>query len=82
MRDAQKAVSPILLCWPIMSEADVDHMEVEVEIPVNIPLHFVAIQQMQQRSSLTEWCLTWKCAWSKGVSPLKKLHLLTLMDDC
>jgi len=23
----------------------------------------------QQRGSLTEWHLTWKCLWSKGVSP-------------
>ena len=32
----------------------------------------------QQRGSLTEWCLAWKCVWNKGVSlnfsMQKKLH--------
>ena len=23
--------------------------------------------RLQQRGTLTEWCLTWKCIWSKGV---------------
>ena len=40
----------------------------------------------QQRGSLTEWCLTWKCVWSKGVSvsssTWKKLHPLTFTDAC
>ena len=40
----------------------------------------------QQRGSLTEWCLTWKHRWSKGVelnsSMWKKKHPLTLIDIC
>ena len=35
----------------------------------------------QQSGTLTKWCLTWKCRWSKGVPPncsvWKKLHPLT-----
>ena len=38
----------------------------------------------QQRSSLTEWRLMWKCVWNKGVelnsSMQKKLHPLTFID--
>ena len=40
----------------------------------------------QQRGSLTEWHLTWKCMWSKGValnsSMWKKWHPLTVLDTC
>ena len=31
MRVALKLMTPILLCWPMMSEADVGDMAVEVE---------------------------------------------------
>ena len=30
MRAALKVMLPILLCWPMISESDVDHMAVEV----------------------------------------------------
>jgi len=44
----------------------------------------VLCHRWQQRGSLTEWCLTWKCVWSKGVelnsSTWNKLHCLTLND--
>ena len=42
----------------------------------------------QQRGSLTEWCLTWKCVWSKYVSlnsPMqKRLHhwYSSLLAEC
>ena len=40
----------------------------------------------QQRGTLTEWCLTWKCIWSKGMplkfSMWKKWHPLTFTDSC
>ena len=42
MRAALKVMPPTLLCWPTMSEADFGGMAVEVELSVNIPLHFVA----------------------------------------
>ena len=45
MRDAPKAVPPILLCWPTMSEVDIGCMAVEVEPSHHLPLHSVAVQQ-------------------------------------
>ena len=40
----------------------------------------------QQRGTLTQWFLTWKCVWSKGVelnySMWKKWHPLTLLSAC
>ena len=40
----------------------------------------------QQRGSLTEWHLTWKCVWSESVSlnssMWKKWHPLTFIDAC
>ena len=40
----------------------------------------------QQRGSLTKWCLTWKCRWSKGVefnsSIQKRLHPLIFINAC
>jgi len=41
-RVSAKLMPPILLCWPMMSEADVGDMAV-VNLPVIIPLNFVAI---------------------------------------
>jgi len=40
----------------------------------------------QQRGTLTQWRLTWKCVWNKGVSlnssMWKKWHPLTFIDAC
>ena len=40
----------------------------------------------QQRNTLTEWCLTWKRVWSKGVElnsyMQNKWHPLTFIDAC
>ena len=40
----------------------------------------------QQRGTLTQWFLTWKCVWSKGVElnscTWNKLHSWTFIDDC
>ena len=40
----------------------------------------------QMAHCFTQWCLTWKCVWSKSVSWIftvqKKLHLLTFTDAC
>ena len=48
----------------------------------NMMLH----DRWQQRGSLTKWCLTWKCGWSKGVSlsssMWKQLYPLTFTDAC
>jgi len=82
MRAALKALAPILLHWPKMSEVDVDGMN----LSANIPLNCVPEWWWQQRDSLTKWCLTWKCIQSKGVSlnshMKKKLHPLTFIDTC
>ena len=39
-----------------------------LNFPTNILWHVVAVWQMATGGSLTEWCLIWKCVWSKGVS--------------
>jgi len=50
--------------------------------------HYILLphDRWQQRSSMTKWCLTWKCLWSKDVSlnssMWKKLHPLTFIDAC
>jgi len=40
----------------------------------------------QQRGSLTQWCLSWKCIWCKSVKPnssmQKKWHPLTFVSAC
>ena len=40
----------------------------------------------QQRGSLTQWCLTWECRWSRGVelnsSMWRKWYQLTFVDTC
>jgi len=40
MRAALKVVPSILLCWPMMSEADVDDMALEVEPSQQYPVTF------------------------------------------
>ena len=46
----------------------------------------LSCNRWQQRGSLTEWRLTWKCIWSKGVSlnssMQKKRHPLTFSGAC
>ena len=75
---------PILLCWSAVSEAD-GGMAVEAE-PSPPILHYILspCDRWLQRGNLTEWCLTWKCVWSKGVelnsSMQKKLYRLTFID--
>ena len=48
--------------------------------------HMLLFDRWQQRCYLTEWGLTWKCIWSKGVSlsssMWKKWHPLAFMDAC
>ena len=44
-RAAPKVTPPILLYCPV-SEADVGGMAVESESSISIPLHFVAVEQM------------------------------------
>jgi len=50
--------------------------------------HYILLlcDRWQQRGSLTQWCLTWKCRWSKGVplnsSMWKKWHPLPSINTC
>ena len=48
-----------------------------------IPFYMFLCYRWQQRGSLTQWCLTWKCIRSKGVSSNssmgKKWHPLTFL---
>jgi len=72
-RDAPKVMPPVLLYWPTASETDVNDMTVKVD-----PSHqyfFSFCCQWQQRDSLTEWHLTWKCVLSIDVelNPSEKM---------
>ena len=50
MRVAPKVMSPNVFCWSTMSEVDVGGITVEATfLTDNIPLHFVAVQQMVPR---------------------------------
>ena len=68
MRAALKVMLPDLWCWLMTSEVDVGGMAAEVE--PSHKLHYILLlcDRWQQGGSLTKWCLTWKCLWSKGVS--------------
>jgi len=73
---------PVLHYWLMTSEADVGFVTAEVG-----PSHQYSVtccDRWQQRSTLTEWRLTWKCVWSKGVemnsSMWKKWLPLTFID--
>jgi len=45
-RVVPKLMTPIILCWPTTSEADVGNVAVEVEPSRQYFLNFVAVQQM------------------------------------
>jgi len=62
-----KVMPPILFCWPTTSDVDVGIMAVEVEPSRQKSITFFDHATDGSRSSLTEWHLTWKCVWSKGV---------------
>jgi len=54
--------------------------------PPTFPYILLLYNRWQQRGSLIDWCLTWKCGWSKDVSlnssMHKKWHPLTFIDAC
>ena len=67
MGAALKVMPPILLCWPTMSEVDVDGIEaVWTFLPIFCCI-LLLCDRWQQKGSLTKWCLMWNCEWSKGV---------------
>ena len=86
-RAAPKTRPPILLCWPMVSEADVGGMAVGVEPSCQYSITFCfCVTDGNRGSSLRVWHLTWKCIWSKDVSLTssmqKKWHSLTFIDTC
>ena len=85
MRAALKEMPPNLLCCPIVFEADVGGMAVEVAPSCQCSFTFCCCTTDGSRGkSLIEWCLTWKCVWSKNgllnSSMWKKWHPLTFID--
>ena len=56
-----------MLCWSTTSEVDAGGMAVEVESTTNIPLHFVAVQQVAAEgqsdtiASHMEACMKQRC---------------------
>lgn len=74
---APKVMPPILLCWPTISEEDVGDMAVKGSTfpPISHSM-LLPCDRWQRRDSLTKWCLTWKCVWSKTVSQKKTTFLL------
>ena len=49
--------------------------------------HYVLLLRgrRQQRGTLTKWCLTWRCVWSKGMElsfSMWEKHPLTFTDAC
>ena len=56
---------PTLLHWPTTSEADCD---IAAEAEPACQHVMLPCNGGQQRGSLTKWCLTPECGWSKGVS--------------
>jgi len=59
-RAAPKVLPPISLFWPMMSEADVGDMAVEIVPSHQYRLHCIVCDRWQQRGSLTGWHLTWE----------------------
>lgn len=85
-RAAPKVIPSNLLFWPIASESHVGGMSTDVEPFCQYSVIRNVHYRWQQRSSLTQWCLTRKCVCSKGVGlnsfMWKKLHPLSTTDAC
>lgn len=75
-------VAHALLCWPTVSEVDVDAMTIEVFPPISCYV-LLPCDRWQQWGTLTEVHRTWKCGWNRGVSLNssggQKWHLLTFI---
>ena len=65
---APKVMPPALWCWPTVSVGCWrDGSNGWAFPPICCYILFLC-DARQQRGSLTEWQLTWKCVWSKGLS--------------
>jgi len=61
-RAASKVISPILLCWPSMSEKNVGGMAEEVEPSHQHSVTSGCCETDGSRGAVQQnWCLTWKC---------------------
>jgi len=66
---APRLMSPVLLCSPTAPEVDVWWYGSRGWTVCPI-FHYILLlcDRWQQRGSLTKWCLTWECIWSKVLS--------------
>ena len=68
MRAALEVMPPILLWGPTMSKVNGGEMAVEVESSHQHSITFChETDGSRGGGSVTKWCLTWKCVWSKVV---------------
>ena len=56
---------PILLLWPTLSRGRWWYGSRGWTFPTVFHYILLPCDRWHQRSSLTDWCLTWKCWWSK-----------------
>jgi len=68
IRAVPKVMPPILLCWLMMSEADVGGMSVDWTFPPIFHYILLPCNRWHERDSLTSWRLIWKCVWSRGAA--------------
>ena len=66
-RNAPQVIPPISLCWSMTSKASWWYgIKGWTLLPI---FHYMLLcGGWQQRGSLTEWYLMWKCVWNKSVS--------------
>ena len=66
-RAGLKVMSPILLCWPIISEADVGDMAVEVETSCQYPITFCCCVTNWSRGAVWQNSVCHGCAYKPKV---------------
>jgi len=81
-RTVLKVKPPILLCWPMTSEADVCGTSVRGwTLPQTFHCILLLCDRWQQRDGLTKWHLTWECIWkelSVNFSTQRKMALIVI----
>ena len=63
------------------SEVDVSVMEAELNLPTDIPLHFVAVRQTAAEGLSDTVASDMKCTWSKDVELNSSMHPLTYISS-
>jgi len=64
---AAEVTPPVLFCWPTVWEEDVGAAAAEIEPSHQHHSILLPWDRRQQRGTLSDWSLPWKCRWSKGV---------------